>query len=198
MSKVRKSLYLILLLSLIGSGLQGTEKGILLLADFNSGKKPSNIGGDFGAWEKDPQDFSETCQISFSKNVRKGEKGYSLRIDYDVDSPRPAWNGVWFKLEKIDFRPFDTLNFWIKGDTKRGFTKVFKIELKNSSGEVGKKYITEVSSEWKKISIPFEDFLGITDFSSMEELVIVFEDRIATRKVGTLYLDDIYLSREEK
>ena len=187
------------LLFLIGMGIAEEEKGKkLMIADFNSGKKPSNIGGDFGAWEKDPRDFDETCMISFFSTDKVGEKGFSLRVDYDVDSPRPAWNGVWFKLNGADFRPYDTLNLWIKGDPVKGFTTVFKIELKNSQGEVGKKYITGIEPKWKKFSIPFSEFMGITDFSSMEELVFVFEDRIATKKTGAIYVDEIYVSKEEK
>ena len=176
----------------------GEKSKNLIIADFNTGRKPSNIGGDFGAWDKDPKDFDEICLISFSKTMRLGDKGYSLRVDYDVDSPRPAWNGVWFKLNNLNFDPFNTLNIWLKGDKLKGYTTVFKIELKNSRGEVGKYYVTGISNEWKKFSIPFEQFLGITDFSRMRELVFVFEDRIATKKTGAIYVDNIYLSKEGK
>ena len=36
-----------------------------MVADFNSGTKPNNIGGDFGAWIKDPNDPMQGCVESF-------------------------------------------------------------------------------------------------------------------------------------
>ena len=171
-------------------------KEILMVADFNAGKKPSNIGGDFGSWDKDPKDTTQTCLISFSKKEKVGEKGYSLRIDYDVDSPNPAWNGAWFKLNGIDITPYKFLNISIKGDKKKGFTEVMKLELKNKEGEVGIYYITGIEDKWKNFKIPLEEFIGITDFSKMSEFVIVFEDVKATKKKGTIYIDNIYFSKK--
>ncbi len=194
-----KNLFLIVLAGMFSLSLFASEKKMpekLIIADFNSGKKPSNIGGDFGSWDKNPKDTTQTCLISFSKKERVGKEGYSLRIDYDVDSPNPAWNGAWFKLNKIDVSGYKRLNFYMKGDENKGFTKVLKIELKNGKGEVGKYYLSGITSEWKKFSIPLENFVGISDFSEMEEFVIVFEDTKATKKVGTVYIDEIYFSKK--
>ncbi|MDD4860445.1 MAG: hypothetical protein PHR56_09655, partial [Dehalococcoidales bacterium] len=47
----------------------------LLVADFDSGEKPNNIGGDFGAWSKDPTDFSQGCTEAFDSVNRYGTKG---------------------------------------------------------------------------------------------------------------------------
>lgn len=181
---------------MVFSGEKKEVKDVLVIADFNSGKKPSNIGGDFGRWDKDPKDTTQTCIVSFSKKERVGDKGYSLRIDYDVDSPNPAYNGAWFKLNGIDITPYKFLNISIKGDKKKGFTEVMKVELKNEGGEDEVYYITGIEDKWKDFKIPLDDFLGITDFSKMSEFVIVFEDVKATKKKGTIYIDNIYFSKK--
>jgi len=162
----------------------------LLIADFDSGTKPNNIQGDFGAWDKDPMDFTQSCFESFNGKVIRGAKGFSLRLDYDVDSPNPAYNGFWMKLNGEDLSGYSKLAFWVKGDKNKGYSKVFKLEFKNDIGEVGKFYVTGISEDWQKIEIPYIKFAGITDFSGMKEIVMVFEDRIATSKEGAIYLDD--------
>jgi len=41
----------------------------LVVADFDTGDKPNNLGGDFGAWDKDPNDESQGCQLSFARRA---------------------------------------------------------------------------------------------------------------------------------
>ncbi len=169
-------------------------EGILLLDHFNDARKPGKLG-NFGAWDKDHTDFTQTCYDSFAPLEKRGDRGYSLRVDYDVDSPNPAFNGLWFELGGIDLDEYKYLVFWVKGDTARGFTEVFKVELKNSIGEKGIYYVTGVTDEWQQIVISLKRFMGISHFDNMVELVIVFEDWRVTEKEGTLYFDDIYFSK---
>jgi hypothetical protein len=163
----------------------------LVVADFDSGTKPNNIGGDFGAWDKDPMDFTQTCIESFNTTETRTGKGFCMRIDYDVDSPNTAYNGFWMKLNGTDVSAYKTLSFWVKGDKKRGFTPLFKIELKNNKGEDGRYYVTGVTDKWQKIEIPLTKIAGISDFKNMKEFVIVFEDWRSPVKEGTIYLDDV-------
>ncbi len=163
----------------------------LVVADFDSGEKPNNIGGNFGGWDKDPADFTQGCQESFDSVNRHGSKGFSMKLDYDVDSKNPAYNGFWMFLQNLDASGYDTLSFWVKGDGKEGYTTVFKVELKNANRQVGRYYVTSVTDKWQKVSIPLKDFKGITDFSNLTELVLVFEDRVVSNKKGVIYLDDI-------
>src|SRR3989338_6354852 len=72
---------------------------MLLVDDFDRGEKPNALGGDFGSWDKDPSDPTQRCVIAFDKANAFGNAGYSLRLDYDVDSPNPAYNGFWMKLQ---------------------------------------------------------------------------------------------------
>jgi len=168
---------------------------ILMIDDFDDGAKPNNIGGDLGAWDRDPADDTQTCREYFTSEVKCGESGYSMKIDYDVDSPSPAFNGYWTKLQGIDVSSHKNFVFYVKGDEKDGFTTQFKIELKNEKKEVGKYYVKGVTSEWQKVVVPLTDFVGITDFSEMTEFVVVFEDRIATDRDGAIYIDNLHFSK---
>ncbi len=176
---------------------QGThpEGSKVIIADFDSGDKPNKIGGNFGAWDKDPTDFSQGCIESFDSVNRRGVKGFAMKIDYDVDSQSPAYNGFWMFLQNLDASKYDNLAFWVKGDGKEGYTTVFKVELKNDKRQVGRYYITNVTDKWQKIIVPFSDLKGINDFSGLTEFVIVFEDRIASNKDGVIYIDDISFTK---
>lgn len=185
--------FMLLLALVVGMSAISFAASKLLIADFNSAQKPNNIGGDFGAWDKDPKDFTQSAFESFNAKEVHGNKGFSLRLDYDLDSPNPAYNGFWMDLKGKDLSDYSKLVFWIKGSKEKNYTKVLKLEFKNEIGEVGKYYVTGITDEWQKIEIPYNKFAGITDFSAMKELVFVLVDRIVTAKEGALFLDDIYV-----
>ncbi len=161
----------------------------LLVDDFDRGEKPNALGGDFGAWDKDPNDATQTCALSFDKGHAFGGVGYSLKLDYDVDSPNPAYNGLWSKLEGADLRSYKKLTFYVKGDKDTGYTKSFKLELKNGK-EVGQYVLKGVTDQWKRVSIPLSEF-GLKDLRGMTEFVIVFDDASSDPKSGSVFLDEI-------
>jgi len=166
------------------------QSGPTAVADFNSGKKPSNIGGDFGSWNKDPNDKTQYCNLSFDPQEKRGDAGYAVRLDYKVDSPNPAYNGFWMKLNGFNAAGCQALVFYVKGDPDKKFTSRFKVELK-SKAEVGKFMVNGVTGEWQKISIPLSKLQGLTDRSALDEFVIVFDDLSCSVKTGTVYVDDI-------
>ncbi len=169
----------------------------LLVADFDSGEKPNNIGGDFGAWSKDPTDFSQGCTEAFDSVNRVGTKGFGMKLEYSVDSKNPAYNGFWMFLQNLDATKYDNVAMKVKGDAKVGYTTVFKLELKNASKQVGRYYVTNITDQWQDVVIPLKDFKGVTDLSNLTELVLVFEDRIASNKKGIIYLDDIRFTKNK-
>ena len=169
----------------------------LVLADFNTGTKPSNTGGDFGAWNKDPNDETQGTVMSFVSDDALGDPaGYSIRLDYDVDSPNPAFNGFWMKLNGVDATPYNALTFYIKGDAAAGFTKRVKIELKDESNKPSSHIVAGVTDKWQKFSIPFEKFRRVTDWKALNEFVVVLDDNNSRPKKGTIYIDQIVLSKE--
>jgi len=166
-------------------------EGALKVANFDSGSAPNLLGGGFGAWDKDPEDDTQTCVESFEPHG----SGLCMKLTYDVDSENPAYNGFWMKLENLDASEYKTLVFSVRGDTEQGFTKRFKIELKNSKGEVGRANISGVTGNWQQKAIPLGSFTGITDLKELTEWTVVFEDTVSDPKTGAIYVDDIWLSK---
>ena len=162
----------------------------LLVDDFNRGEKPNALGGDYGAWNKDESDPTQKCTNSFDKPNAYGGAGYALKLDYDVDSPNPAYNGFWMKLQGTNVTGYKSLVLYVKGDAGRGYTAQIKLELKNGS-EVGKYLLKGLTDDWQQVSIPLKEFAGLSDLSGLTEFVVVFDDLTSTKKVGTIYLDEI-------
>ena len=69
------------------------------------------------------------------------------------------------------------------------------MEIKNNINETGTFMLTGISSEWNDIVIPFNKMPGISKFTSMTELVIVFDDQNSNPKTGAIYFDDIYVGK---
>ncbi|MBI1869631.1 MAG: hypothetical protein HYS07_00385 [Chlamydiae bacterium] len=160
-----------------------------LIDDFELDAYHNHLGGSSGTWQKDPLDSNEDCIDAIIFDDQGRPKSKVLRLQYDVESPQGGYNGFWTRLNGIDLTSFDKLKFWARGDIKEGFTKTFKIELKNSS-YTSFVYVSGVTSKWKEFVIPLKNFQGILKVSKADEWVIVFEDRISNPKVGTLYFDD--------
>ncbi len=173
------------------SAATSTDVGQLMVADFDSGDKPNNLGGDFGAWDKDPNDDTQGCSMSFVPDDPHGNPdGFALRLDYDVDSPTPAYNGLYMKLENANGLPFNTLSFYVRGASNR-FTKQMKIELKTADHRSSFYVVSGFTSEWQEIQIPLKEFKGIKSGSALSELIMVFDDVNTAPKKGTLLIDQI-------
>lgn len=182
-----------LTLPLAASPARSTEKSPveLMVADFDSGNKPNNLGGDFGCWIKDPADPMQGCIDSFDRANHYGDKGFALRIIYSVDSTKPAYGGLWMRLQNLNASKFDRLAFRVKGDTGMGYTSVFKVELKDAMDQSSHHYVRAVTDQWQDIAIPLKDFEGMANLARLKEFVIVIEDTSATAKRGVIYLDDV-------
>lgn len=168
----------------------------LMVADFNSGAKPNNLGGDFGSWIKDPDDPMQGVIESFDRTHRFGNEGYALRLVYSVASDKPAYGGLWMRLQNLNATPFDSLAFRVRGEPAMGYTTIFKVELKDSVDQSSHFMVHGVTDEWQDIHIPLKDFQGTANFRSLKEFVIVFEDNVATAKRGVIYLDDVRFIRK--
>lgn len=174
------------------------ESGKLMIADFNTGDRPNNLGGDFGAWDKDPNDDTQSCRATFASDDAHGDmEGFALRLDYDVDSPSPAYNGFWMKLENLNATPYDTLSFYIRGASQR-YTKRIKVEFKTPDNRSSSYYVSGIKAEWAKIEIPLTQFKGIKNWATLSEFILVFDDTNSAPKKGTLLVDEIMLERVKK
>lgn len=172
---------------------EGVEKvKEIIAADFDSGDKPNNLDGDFGTWDKDPNDETQSAVMAFSEDDAGNQGGFSLQIQYDVDSPNPAYNGFWMKLGGMDATPYSEIRFFLKGDAEAGFPDKVKVEVKvQDNKQVGIYYAEDLSESWKEYVIPFSALSRIKDWSSVSEFVLVFDDINSKPKQGTIYLDQV-------
>lgn len=176
---------------------QPLNAGQLVIADFDTGDKPNNLGGDFGAWNKDPEDATQSCNMSFeTDDALKDPAGYALKLDYDVDSPNPAYNGVWMKLDGQNASNFNTLSFYVRGEGLNNFTKRIKLEIKDSAKNSSPYIVSGITESWQKIEVPFDRFKKIKDWSSLSEFVVVFDDMNSDPKQGTILLDQITFEKK--
>ncbi len=116
---------------------------------------------------------------------------YAMRLNYDVQSPNPAFNGFWMKLEGYDVTAYNRLRFWVKGDATAGYTSRFKVELKNALGKRAVYLIKNVTSDWREVVIEFKKTRAIKDWTTMSELTVVFSDLVSTFREGVVYIDAI-------
>jgi len=160
-----------------------------LVADFDSGVKPNNLGGDFGSWSKDSTDLTHFTRESFDQAHTRTGQGSCLRLDYDVESPHSAFNGFWMKLGTLDATLARSLIIWARSDERKGGAARVKVELKTAN-ESGATYLENITGEWTRFVIPLDEF-NIADLSTLSEFVLVFEDHSTQPKEGILYLDDL-------
>lgn len=179
----------------------------LIVYHFDEPEIKKKMGTDFGTWELHPSYLTEVDVVTPTDEKEAEEFGNILRVAYDVsiadeDLPYasyPVFNGVWFRLGDTDLSDYDTLTFYVRGDGDEGFTRRFKVELKNNEGEIGKIYVNDVGNSWRRIEIPMAMVKTavskqMKSMKSMKELTVVFEKEEVTNKKGVIYLDNIYFS----
>lgn len=176
-----------------GPAEQDEQKKILIIADFESGEARNNIyGGYFGVWERNSNEETRGCRMSFYKPGRD-DSVYCLKLEYDVNFPNSPYTGLWLLFDDLDLTPYTRLSFWAKGDGKTGYTRYFKVEFKNDN-ESASVITPPISDKWRRIEIPLSKF-NINDRTKITEFVIVFEDKEVSKKKGAIYIDDIAVER---
>ena len=173
------------------------NSGKALIDDLNDADMTNKLGGQWEVWLRTQDDPTQNCQMSFVSDDATGDpSGNSMRLDYDVDSENPAYNGVRTDLKNFDASGFKTLNLYIKGDAARGFPPNLKIELIGPDKRPSPYIINGITDKWQKFTVPLSEFWLIQDWKSLEKFVVVFADITSDPKVGTIYVDQIYYSKE--
>ncbi len=170
-----------------------------VIADFDKGQAVTNAGKPVEVWLKDDgKDDTQKTTMSFVADDAAGNPhGESVKLDYDVDSPNPAYNGIRLNLNNFDASGYKTLNFYVKGDAKAGFAKRLKIELISAQTKQPSPYLFDgITDQWQKVSIPLSEFWGLEDKSSIAQFTVVFADIVNLPKTGTVYLDQVSFSKD--
>ncbi|OGR82347.1 MAG: hypothetical protein A2901_04685 [Elusimicrobia bacterium RIFCSPLOWO2_01_FULL_54_10] len=186
-----------------------------LIHGFDGQDYANRLGGTTGKWEINPTDTSQWCNLSFVPyDSRFMEQGYALKVDYKVGSSKENFvtqeqgvsqqevgfhgrtaNGIFTLLKGFDASPYRFLSFRIKGDAEAGYTKSFKLELKDKN-RTAQVIVEGITDRWQLIEIPLSKFQDRVQISELTEYVIVFDQKV-TRQQGVLYLDEIGFSKEK-
>jgi len=192
------------------------ESDFFLIHDFNNSGFVNRVGGSTGKWELEPDDKSQWCNISFSTshNAISEKSGASLRMDYNIATNKEnyiagqgfsihetgtharSFNGLYMLLNKFNAKPYRYLSFFAKGDAQEGFTRSFKVELKDGQRSVPVS-VHGLTDSWQAFNLPLSEFSSTINLSTLTEFVIVFDQNI-TRNKGTIYLDQIGFSKKKE
>jgi hypothetical protein len=133
------------------------------------------------------------------------DHGSAVKVDYDVDenhypgvNPYDLYCGFWLKWNAVDFNPAECekICIFLRGG-EGGYTNQVKLELKipeKDGWNVGYYYLQGITGEWQQFCIPLADFRWkgkVSPETTLDELVITFENRKITKKVGVLWVDEI-------
>ncbi|MBN2445501.1 MAG: DUF3131 domain-containing protein [Phycisphaerae bacterium] len=149
------------------------------------------VGGATDCWTRDKADETVSVKLRRDETDIDGTRGGCLRVDYDVDSPNPAYGGLTLNLAHVDGSGCNALRL-----RARGLPDRTKIELHGRGGSGAVRAHVKDPTQWSTIELRYRDFGLITDWSDLDRLVIVLEDNASKPKVGTVWLDDIELIRE--
>ena len=73
---MRKFILVVLAFSFLSGGTARAARD-LVVADFDSGQPPNNIGGDYGTWNHDPNDDTQGCYyFAEPDDYKNSAKGY--------------------------------------------------------------------------------------------------------------------------
>jgi len=187
----------------------------LVISDFNinNGNPPNNVGGAWGEWNS----TSVPCSFSLdASDALRNPSGHSMKLYYDVSSPYPYIAcAFWERLgpEPIHFNLLDgsaykSLSFYVRGDRSGDFSPKVKIELKDISLNPRAVIVENITTQWKKVTIPFLQFEKTPlpavpvlsdelDQSQLAEFTVRFDKNTAGSQVqGNIFIDHVALSTE--
>ncbi|MDP8233584.1 MAG: glucan biosynthesis protein [Candidatus Saelkia tenebricola] len=148
-----------------------------------------------GAWEDKSREnpFFRAIFTTQERNLNF----HVLQLSYDISFG--GYGGYYLKLPKQDLSEVGELSFYVKGDSEEGFTESFKIEFKNpDSQEIGQYVVAGVTDEWQRVTIDLNEVEKISDWSSIDEIVIVLDKSVITEKQGRLYFDGFSYREHDK
>ncbi len=162
-----------------------------LIADFEGDLNDltNKLGGGSGEWNLNPDDANDsyTDPLIVKMVGKDGQESQVLSLGYSTDAASEfTQNGFWTKLGGFDASDYDHLQFEVKGDAEKGFTELFKIEIKKPKPKTehaaGDAYVVKVgqvetikgtakvhvTADWQTVSIPLNAMTGLINFIDPE------------------------------
>ena len=176
--------------------------GTLVMADFDGlAPTPVKWACPAGSWIGLSKSPGVTCAVSYNPNVRFGDRGNALEITYKLLATPPAATGAWIRFrsdkeQAVNLTGYKFLSFVLRTpDAGRPTTTKVKVELRNAKGEIASVVAAPLNKNFTRFSIPFNKFTGISDWSKVTEMYLVFDSATVTSKEGVVYLDNVAFSK---
>lgn len=136
-------------------------------------------------------------KIKANNSVSLALNYYPLRINYDFNNNKPQVQDFAFNLPEIDISKYAELVFSLKG-AKQSFPRILKISLENKRKEKAAYYLSGITANWNKVTIPLSDFKELTDLSSLTKISFVVESWNQNNKMGSFLIDDLGFSSKNR
>ena len=115
-----------------------------------------------------------------------------IRMPYNLSYPYPSVKTFSITVPNMDARKYKNLSFTVRGI--EGQPGMVRVEVRNQRNETASVFVQDIGREWKEKSIPIEKFDGITDWTSVSEILFVLESWNAKTQKGVLLIDDVCFS----
>lgn len=188
------------------------EENMLVVADFES--HPNNLGGEVGVygslepnWDDkvNPQSwyYGPTTAGYDAKNVHGGKQSFRL-VNALGAKKNESWGSFSLslgpvtdatttpvKVESKDVTKYKNLTLWVKGE--KGGEKmeiIFRDSHAPSYMPQLKYKILDVTTEWKKITVPLEELQKL-DLKSLDNVGIAFGPDVKNEPGAIVYIDDV-------
>lgn len=143
--------------------------------------------------------YSLTAFLSQRKEFLRGNIVFALnnspiRLRYNFNEPYPQVKDFTLPIPKTDIAKYNTLNFAVRG-MEQGYPGIIKVSVRNARNETSFVYVDDVNVRWKRVSVAFEDFKEITDWSTATEISFVLEAWNVSRRRGGILIDEISFSK---
>jgi hypothetical protein len=174
----------------VRAGLRLDDESILV-DHFNQKKESNALGGVTGLFT---DGHTGRAKTGFSDDSAAG-RGYALRLSYDV-ADSGSYAGYISSLDNLDVREYQTLTLSVKGEANN---QDLWVGLKDAAGHESKVSLRQhlqgrFPTAWSKVEIPLTAFTGVTDWSSIENSSLSFQN--GDRNRGVVLVDDLQFHKQ--
>lgn len=123
----------------------------------------------------------------------KHDGPYILAFDFTRSSSKLVSLNI--DMPDIDFGVFKQVRFRVKiTNVVSGTLGSLKVGFVNKRRETSNRYISDIHSDWKQVSIPFSEFGKIYDWSRLDQMLFILEEWNLNLKKGELVIDQVEFS----
>ncbi len=119
-----------------------------------------------------------------------------LKLNYQFSQTPEKVKSISLDLPKINVADYDVLEFALRGDSRRGFSSLIKVDLESSRRETKSVYIRGIESRWKTFKIPLE-ISSLRSFSDLSRISFIIEGWNIEKEQGLIFIDKIQFTKKE-